>query len=41
MKIKINCDDDLHLEETLNMHNVVMLIESAFNKNHNHYFQTF
>ena len=41
MKIKINCDDGLCIEETLDMHNVVMLIESIFNKSNNHYYETF
>ena len=36
MKIKINPDHGLLLEKTLNMHNVVMLVKSVFNKNHNH-----
>ena len=36
MKIKINPDHGLPLEKTLNMHNVVMLVKSIFNKNHNH-----
>ena len=38
LKIKINSDDDLLLEKTLNMHNAVILIKSLFNKNHNHYY---
>ena len=37
MKIKINPDDHLPLEKTLNIHNAVLHIESVFNKNHNHY----
>ena len=41
MKIKINSDDDLSLEKSLNMENVVIFIRSAFNKNHNHYYETF
>ena len=41
-KIKINSDDDLLLEETLNMKNVLILIKSFFNKNHyHHYHETF
>ena len=40
MKTKINSDDDLTLEKTLNMHNVAILVKSGFNKNHNHYHQT-
>ena len=42
MKIKFDLDDDLTLEKTLNMHNVVILIKSAFNKNLNyHYYEVF
>ena len=42
MKSEINSDDDSPLEKTSNMHNVVICIKSAFNKNHNlHYYQTF
>ena len=37
-QIKIISDDDLHLEITLNMYNVVMLITSDFYKNHNHHY---
>ena len=36
MKIEINSDDNLTLEKTLN--NIVILIKSVFNKNHNHYY---
>ena len=36
-KIKIDSDDDLSLEETLNLYNVVILIKSILNKNKNHY----
>ena len=36
--IKINWDDDLLLEKTLNMHNAVILVKSDFNKNDNHYY---
>ena len=36
LEIRTNSDDQLPLGKTLNMHNVVMLIESGFNKNHNH-----
>ena len=40
MKIKINSDDDSPLEETLNIHNVVICIKSVFKKNHSlHYHQ--
>ena len=38
MKIKINSDDDLLLEKTLNLHNIVIFIKSIFSKNHNHYY---
>ena len=34
-KIKIDSDDDLLLEKSLTMHNVVMLIKSVFGKNSN------
>ena len=37
-KIKINLDDDLLLEKTLNVHNVGIFIKSVFNKSHNHYY---
>ena len=36
MKIEINSDDNLTLEKTLN--NIVILIKSVFNKNHNNYY---
>ena len=36
MKNEINSDDNLTLEKTLN--NIVILIKSVFNKNHNHYY---
>ena len=36
-KIKISSGDDLPLEKTLNMHDLVILIKSVVNKNHNHY----
>ena len=40
--IKVNSDNDLLLEKIFNIQNVVMLMKSAFNKNHNHYkYQTF
>ena len=35
LKIKIDSDDDLLLEKTLSLCNVVILIELVFNKNHN------
>ena len=37
MKIRIGSDDDLPLQETINMHDVVIFINSIFNENHNHY----
>ena len=37
-KIKIYSDDDLPLEETLNLHNVVILIKPVLNQNQNHYY---
>ena len=36
MKIRINSDDDLPLEKTLNVHNVVILIRVVLNKVYNH-----
>lgn len=37
MKIKNDSDDDLCLEKTINLHNVVIkIIKFLFNKNHNH-----
>ena len=36
--MKINSNNDLPLEKTLTMHNVVILIKSVFNKNQNHYY---
>ena len=36
-KIKLDSDDDLHLEETLTSSNVIILIKSDFNKDQNHY----
>ena len=35
MKIKIDSDDDLPLEETVTLYNVIVLIMSIFNKNRN------
>ena len=35
MKIKINSDDDIPLEKTLNMHDVVIIFKSVFGKNYN------
>ena len=41
-KAKIYSDDDLPLEETLIMYNVVILIKLVFNKNHKqYYYKTF
>ena len=40
MKIKISSDGDLPLQKTLSMHNVVILVKSVFNKNHNYDYQT-
>ena len=37
-KIKINSNDDFPLEETLNLHNVVILIKSVLNKNKKRYY---
>ena len=37
-KIKIDSDDDLPLEKTVTLHNVVILIKLVFNKNQNCYF---
>ena len=36
MKIRINSDDDLPLEKTLNVHSVVILIRVVLNKVYNH-----
>ena len=38
MKIKSNSYNDLPLGKTLNMDNVVILIKSVLNKNHNYYY---
>ena len=38
MKIKISSDNKLLLEQILNMHNLVTLIKSVFDKNQNHYY---
>lgn len=39
VKIKIISDEDyLPLEKTINVHNVVKLVKSAFNKDHYHYY---
>ena len=41
-KIKINSNDDLPLEKTLNMQNLLIRIKFVFNKNHKHcYSETF
>ena len=37
-KIKIGSDDDLSLEKTVTMYNVITLRKSVFNENHNHYY---
>ena len=37
-KIKIDSDDTLTLEKTLNIENLVTLTKSVFNKNLNHYY---
>ena len=37
-KIKVDSDGDLPLERTITMYNVVILIKSVFNKNHNCYY---
>ena len=37
-KIKIDLDDPLPLENTLTLHNVIILIKSVFNKDQNHYY---
>ena len=37
-KIKIESDDDLSLEETLALHDVIILIKTVFNKNQNYYY---
>ena len=37
-KIKIISDDDLPFEKTLTLHNVVKLLKSVFNENHNQYY---
>ena len=38
MKMKINSDNNLTLEGTLKIQNVVTLTELVFNKNYNHYY---
>ena len=37
--MKINSDDHLLLEKTLNMQNIVILIRYVFSKNHIHYYE--
>ena len=37
MKLKIGSNDDLSLK-LLNVHNVVIRLQSIFNKNYNHYY---
>ena len=36
--LKINPDDDLLLDKTINIQNVVILIRSVFHKNHEYYY---
>ena len=36
-KTKIDLDDDLPLAKTITMHNIVLLIKSAFNEYYNQY----
>ena len=36
-KIKIDSNGNLLLKKTITMHNVIILIKSVFNENHNHY----
>ena len=38
MKIKINLDDNLPFKKTLAMHNIVILVISVSNINHNRYY---
>ena len=38
MKIKVHSDDDLPWEKTINMDNVLILINPVFNENHNFYY---
>ena len=38
IRIKIDSDDDLPLEKTINMHNALIIFRSLFNENHNHYY---
>ena len=38
MKMKIDSDNNLTLEGTLKIQNVVTLTELVFNKNYNHYY---
>ena len=37
-KIKIDSFNSLHIEKTLTLHNVIMLIKPVFNKEENHYY---
>ena len=37
-RIKVDSYDSLPLEETLTLHNVIILIKSLFNKDQNHYY---
>ena len=38
MEIKIDLDDNLSLQKSLNMHDVVIFIKSVFNENYIHYY---
>ena len=38
-KTKISSDDDLPLERTIKMHDIIILSMLVFNKKHNHYYQ--
>ena len=37
-KIKIDSDNDLPVEETPTLHNIIIHMKSALNKNQNHYY---
>ena len=41
MKIKIDSDDELPLEETLTLHNVIIFTKLVFNKDQNYYCNIF
>ena len=38
MEIKMDLDEDLPLKKTLRLYNIIILIKSVFNKNHNLYY---